>query len=64
MVEKNPGQWEVVGGKPGKTKSSKSAASKNGSIKNGSVKNGSATFNPNTVKVEELGKIEHWTAIY
>lgn len=51
MVEKNPGQWEVVGGKP--NKSNKSGASKN--RKNSSDKTAAASFASNKVKVDELG---------
>lgn len=50
MVEKNPGQWEVVGGKP--NKSNKSGASKN--RKNSSDKTAAASFASNKVKVDEL----------
>lgn len=51
MVEKNPGQWEVVGGKP--SKSNKSGSSKN--RKNSSDKSAAASFASNKIKVEELG---------
>jgi len=50
MVEKNPGQWEVVGGKP--SKSNKSGSSKN--RKNSSDKSAAASFASNKIKVEEL----------
>ena len=48
MVEKNPGEWEVVGGKPNKSGSSKNR-------KNSSDKTAASKFAPNKIKVEELG---------
>jgi len=47
MVEKNPGEWEVVGGKPNKSGSSKNR-------KNSSDKTAASKFAPNKIKVEEL----------
>ena len=49
-VDKNPGQWEVVAGKPSKVKT-KSGQAKNGTSGKGPVGNPAAPV----LKVDELG---------
>ncbi len=50
VADKNPGQWEVVAGKPSKVKT-KSGQAKNGTSSKGPVGNPA----PPVLKVEELG---------